>query len=83
MIRKMDEGINSQLAKEELQALYESIENSKLDFRNANLYQLLLSYCHKNTLLDIGTGVGHIFSISHKLWFHSYGNNLSRLLNEK
>ncbi len=39
---------------------HKSLGNLKYDFRNRNLYPLVLSYAQKKTLLDIGCGAGHL-----------------------
>jgi 2-polyprenyl-3-methyl-5-hydroxy-6-metoxy-1,4-benzoquinol methylase len=64
MLRNKEEIVDNNMADANLQELYQSIDNIELDFRNANLYKLLLSYCHKHTLLDVGSGVGHFLALA-------------------
>ncbi len=42
-----------------LQSLYQNLDKLESDFRNNNLYHLILCQIKGKTLLDIGAGVGH------------------------
>jgi SAM-dependent methyltransferase len=51
--------MNKNKAKKELQYFYQELKYAEKDFRNKNLYNLILSRTKGEKVLDVGSGVGH------------------------
>lgn len=56
-----------------LQNLYQNLDKLESDFRNNNLYQLILCQIKGKTLLDIGAGAGHFINIAMKQGLKAIG----------
>lgn len=54
-------------ASKNLENLYEELGNLEVDFRNNNLYSLVLSRAKGRTFLDIGCGAGHLLAKAKKI----------------
>ena len=52
-----------------LEYLYRELDDLKNDFRNPNLYRLVLSYAKGKEILDVGCGVGHFLAVAHQEGF--------------
>ena len=52
---------------------YTEISDIHYDFRNANLYQLILRYLKGQSLLDIGCGPGHFIYLAKQCGYHATG----------
>ena len=60
--------------------LYKQVDTLKNDFRNKNLYKLIVSKLRGRTLLDIGCGVGHLLFLAAKMGFKGVGVEPSKSL---
>ncbi len=56
-----------------LEDFYKQLDDLKSDFRNPNLYRLILSLAKGPDLLDVGCGVGHFLAIANQKGFHVTG----------
>jgi len=56
--------ISESQAPENLAALYKDLGDIKNDFRNKNLYDLLIPWLKRGSLLDIGCGAGHFLHLA-------------------
>lgn len=70
-------------ASKNLEDLYEKLGRLELDFRNNNLYSLVLSKVKGKTFLDIGCGAGHLLAKARekgmKVWGLEKDKNLINL----
>ena len=67
-------------AEQNLYELYKQFDTLKNDFRNKNLYKLIVSKLRGRTLLDIGCGVGHLLFLAAKMGFKGVGVEPSKSL---
>ena len=56
-----------------LRKLYDRISEAQYDFRNANLYNLIVNYLKGSNLLDVGCGPGHFLFLAQKYGYEVSG----------
>lgn len=58
--------MNKRAPDKNLYEFYEQLSNTKTDIRNKHLYSMVLSHMQGNSLLDIGSGAGHLLMLAAK-----------------